>query len=61
MHGLDPKKYYVLKEINKMHGKYSWLSPLEGKRFTGEFLMTYGVRFSMYNEFESVVFQLVAE
>ncbi|HTJ53068.1 MAG TPA: alpha-galactosidase [Cyclobacteriaceae bacterium] len=61
MHGLDPKKYYMLKEINKAPGKYSWLSPLEGKRFTGEFLMAYGVRFPMYNEFESVVFQLVAE
>jgi alpha-galactosidase len=61
MHGLDPKKKYVLKEVNREAKRYSWLTSLEGKSFTGEFLMTYGVRFPMYNEFESVVFQLVAE
>lgn len=61
MHGLDPKRNYVLKEINKAPKKYSWLSSLEGKTFSGEFLMTHGVRFPMYNEFESVVFTLVAE
>jgi len=61
MNGLDPEKTYVLKEINKVPGKYSWLSALEGKSYTGKFLMTYGVRFPMYNEFESVVFQLAAE
>lgn len=61
MHGLDPKKKYVLKEVNRDPKRYSWLTPLEGKSFTGEFLMTYGVRFPMYNEFESVVFQLIAE
>lgn len=61
MHGLDPEKNYVLKEINKDPKKYSWVSALEGKRFSGAFLMTYGVRFPMYNEFESAVFRLVAE
>lgn len=61
MHGLDPEKTYTLKEVNKQPGKYSWFSDLEGKKFTGEFLMTYGVRFPMYNEFESMVFQLTAE
>jgi len=61
MHGLDPKKKYVLTEVNRDSKRYSWLTPLEGKSFTGDFLMTYGVRFPMYNEFESVVFQLIAE
>ncbi|HEY9046850.1 MAG TPA: alpha-galactosidase [Ohtaekwangia sp.] len=59
--GLDPKKLYTLKEINKAVDKYSWFSALEGKKYTGEFLMTYGVRFPMYNEFESVVFQVIAD
>ncbi len=61
MKGLDPKKNYTLKEINKDPKKYSWFSELEGKQYTGEFLMTYGVRFTMYNEFESVVFRVVAQ
>lgn len=61
MHGLDPKKNYTLKEVNKDPKKHSWFSSLEGKSFSGEFLMTYGVHFPMYNEFESVVFQLVSE
>ncbi len=61
LQGLDPAKTYTLKEINKVPEKYSWFSPLEGKSYTGEFLMTYGVRFKMYNEFESVVFQVNAQ
>lgn len=61
MYGLDPKKKYVIREVNRDPKRYSWLNPMEGKSFTGEFLMTYGVRFPMYNEFESVVFQLTAE
>ncbi len=61
MRGLDPAKTYSLKEVNKDPKKYSWFSTLEDKRFSGEFLMTYGVRFPMYNEYESVVFRVVAE
>ena len=60
LHGLDPAKMYTLKEVNKSP-QYSRISSLEGQKFTGEFLMTYGVRFQMYNEFESVVFRAVAE
>ncbi len=61
MHGLDPEKNYVLKEVNKDQKKHSWFSSLDGKHFNGAFLMTYGVRFPMYNEYESVVFRLTAE
>lgn len=61
LHGLDPAKKYVLREVNKDPAKYSWFTDLEGKAFTGAFLMTYGVRFPMYNAYESVVFQLVSE
>jgi len=61
LRGLDPKKRYVLKEINKDTRRYSWLTPFEGQRFTGEFLMTYGVKFTMYQEYESAVFQLTGE
>jgi alpha-galactosidase len=61
LRGLDPKKSYIFKEINKDTKKYSWLTPFEGQRLTGEFLMTYGVRFTMYQEYESAVFQLIAE
>jgi alpha-galactosidase len=50
-----------LKEVNKDTRRYSWLTPFEGQRFTGEFLMTYGVKFTMYQEYESAVFQLIAE
>lgn len=57
--GLDPDKMYTLKELNK--GSFSRLTELEGKKYSGSFLMTYGVRFPMYNEFESVVFKVTAE
>src|SRR5258708_39946664 len=60
LRGLDPKKRYVLKEVNKDAKRYSWLTPFEGQRFTGEFLMTHGVKFTMYQEYESAVFQLIA-
>lgn len=61
MHGLDPKRKYAVKEINNYGLNYSRIAHLEGKSFTGEFLMTYGIRFTMYNEYESVVFKLVSE
>jgi alpha-galactosidase len=59
--GLDPVKLYTLREINKTPGQHSRLADLEGKKYTGEFLMKYGVRFPMYNEFESIVFQVTGE
>ncbi|HRG08363.1 MAG TPA: alpha-galactosidase [Cyclobacteriaceae bacterium] len=61
MHGLDPKRNYTIKEVNNYGMNYSRIAHLEGKSFTGEFLMTHGVRFTMYNEYESVVFKLVTE
>jgi alpha-galactosidase len=59
--GVDPEKMYTVKEVNKAPEGNSPLAALEGKKFSGEFLMTYGVRFAMHNEYQSVVFQLVAE
>lgn len=61
MHGLDPKRNYTIREVNNYGQNYSRLEHLLGKKFTGEFLMTYGIRFTMYNEYESVVFRLIAE
>lgn len=61
MRGLDPKRNYTVKEVNNYGMNYSRIAHLEGKSFTGEFLMTHGVRFTMYNEYESVVFKVVAE
>ena len=59
--GLDPKKNYKLTEVNKMPGSYSWFTPLEGKVYTGEFLMKYGLRFTMYNEYDSKVIRLTVQ
>lgn len=59
--GLDPNRRYRLTELNKDPSSYSWFSPLEGKTYTGEYLMKYGVRFPMYNQYESKIIRLVAE
>ncbi|MFT3753354.1 MAG: alpha-galactosidase [Paludibacter sp.] len=59
--GLDPKKMYKLTEINKDPKSYSWFSPLEGKTFSGEYLMNYGIRFTLYNEYDSKVIKLTAK
>lgn len=58
LQGLDPKKEYVLTELNKDPKHYSWLTDWEGKTYTGEYLMKYGIRFPMYNEFDSKVILL---
>lgn len=58
--GLDPDKNYRLTEINKDTKQYSWFQPLEGKVYSGEYLMTYGLRFPMYNQFDSKII-LVSE
>ena len=58
--GLDPDKKYQLTEINKDEKRYSWFKPLEGKVFSGDYLMKYGLRFTMYDEFDSKVIMLKA-
>lgn len=61
LNGLDPHKKYRLEELNKSDNEYSWFSSLEGKSFSGEYLMKYGIRFPMYNEYDSKVIYLVSE
>lgn len=61
MHGLDPKRNYIVKEVNNLRQSHSPIAHLQNKTFTGEFLMTYGVRFTMYDEYASVVFSLLSE
>jgi alpha-galactosidase len=61
LNGLDPQKIYTVREINKDTKSYSWFSPLDGKTFTGEFLMKYGLRFIMYNEYDSKIIKLTAK
>jgi alpha-galactosidase len=59
--GLDPDKNYLLREVNKDPGSYSWFTPLEGKVYSGDFLMKYGLRFVMYNEYDSKIIELTAQ
>lgn len=59
--GLDPKRNYLIREVNKIGEGHSSIQHLQHKSFSGEFLMTYGIRFTMYNEYDSVVLLLVAE
>ncbi|SDL97086.1 alpha-galactosidase [Siphonobacter aquaeclarae] len=54
--GLKKDGVYKLTEINK--GSFTRLGDYEGKTFTGEFLMTQGLPFTLYNEFESAAFVL---
>ena len=61
LNGLDPQKVYTVTEINKDTKSYSWFSPLEGKTFKGEFLMKYGLRFMMYNEYDSKIIKLTSK
>ena len=61
LQGLDPAKQYKLTEINRDPKQYSWFTPLEGKVFSGDYLMKYGMRFTMYNEFDSKVILLEAQ
>ena len=61
LNGLDPLKTYIVSEINKDPKSYSWFTPLEGKTFSGEFLMKYGLRFTMYNEYESKIIKLTTK
>lgn len=49
--GLKKDARYKLTEINKL--SWSRVDAYEGKIFTGEYLMTAGLQFAMYGEFES--------
>lgn len=57
--GLDAHATYLFKEIDK--GSYSRLSAFEGQRFSGDYLMTQGLSFDMYNDYESAVFELTRQ
>ncbi|HEX2394305.1 MAG TPA: alpha-galactosidase [Bacteroidales bacterium] len=61
LRGLDEHKLYRLSEVNKDPDNYSWFTELEGKVFSGEYLMKYGIRFTMYNEFDSKIIRLTAQ
>lgn len=61
LNGLDPNKMYKLNEVNKMPDVYSWFAPLEDKVYSGDFLMKYGLRFTMYNEYDSKIIRLKAQ
>ena len=56
--GLKKDARYLLTELNR--GEKSRLGDWEGRTFTGEFLMTVGVQFSMSDEYESAVFKLTS-
>jgi alpha-galactosidase len=57
--GLKKDASYRLTELNR--ADRSRLGDWDGKTFTGDFLMTAGIEFPMYNEYESTVFQLTEE
>ena len=61
LEGLDPDKNYRVTELNKETKGYSWFTPLDGKVFSGDYLMKYGLRFTMYNEYDSKVIRITAE
>ena len=59
--GLDVTKQYKLHELNKIPNRWSRFDYLEGKVFSGEYLMNHGVSFYMSDEYESLVFEVVAQ
>lgn len=61
LEGLDSDKNYRVTELNKETKGYSWFTPLDGKVFSGDYLMKYGLRFTMYNEYDSKVIRITAE
>ncbi len=58
--GLNPDKQYRLHELNKIPNRWSRFDSLEGKVYSGAYLMKYGVSFYMSEEYESLVFETVA-
>jgi alpha-galactosidase len=61
LQGLDPQGEYKLHELNKIPDKRSRFDSLEGKTYSGAFLMNHGVAFYMDNEYESLVFEAVKQ
>ena len=61
LEGLDPDKNYRGTELNKETKGDSWFTPWDGKVFSGDYLMKYGLRFTMYNEYDSKVIRITAE
>jgi len=61
LRGLDPNKQYRLHEINKIPNRWSRFDSLEGKIYSGAYLMNHGVYFYMSEEYESLVFEVVAK
>ena len=61
LEGLDSDKNYRVTELNKETKGYSWFTPLDGTVFSGDYLMKYGLRFTMYNEYDSKVIRITAE
>jgi alpha-galactosidase len=58
LQGLDPQGQYQLHELNKMPDRWSRFDSLEGKVYSGAYLMNYGVDFYMGDEYESLVFEV---
>lgn len=61
LRGLDRNKNYRLHELNKKPNTWSRLDSLEGKVFSGAYLMDHGVSFYMSDEYESIVFEVTAQ
>ncbi len=61
LRGLDPNKQYRLHELNKIPNRWSRFDSLEGKVYSGAYLMNYGVSFYMSEEYESLVFEAIAQ
>lgn len=57
--GLNPEALYKLTELNKVN--YSRLNDYEGKVFTGKYLMSNGLSFSMWGQDESNVILLTTQ
>ena len=61
LRGLDPNKQYRLHELNKIPNRWTRFDTLEGKIYSGAYLMNHGVSFYMSNEYESLVFEVTSE
>jgi alpha-galactosidase len=59
LQGLDPKKVYVVREINLYPGSVSRL-PENGRTFTGEYLMAMGLQVSPQEALSSAVVEVTA-
>lgn len=57
LQGLDPEQQYSVEEVNRV-SSWSRSAAYKDKLFSGEYLMTVGMTFPMYNEYESVVLRI---